>query len=646
MSSSTIAPSTAMPGGLPPPSPVVSVGKVIDYISFAAATLGGLLMLFLAAITNYEIFARFILGKPTTWTLEVSIYMLVWFSFLSLAYVQRIGRHIRVDLLTNHLGKQSKILWDLIGIVFSMIFIVVFSFFAYDFFWEALANKEVSPDMLAAPMWIPKLSLFIGSAVLILQLAKDFVWKIYELKAQKDKPLCGISGGALATAVVFLLAAVAFSWLYSVSPFGGLVCLMFLLLFGGVPIYAALGIVGMMGIGVAFGGFSAMNTLPNVAFGALSHFGLASLPLFIMAGQLLSNSGIGKELYDLCAKWLGNLPGGLAGATIVACAIFSAISISSVATAATIGIIAFPELAKRMYNKPFSYGTVAAGGTLGIMIPPSGTMIIYSAVTEESLGQLFMAGLLPGMLLAAAFFCYALIYCKATGNYQRMEPITIKEKFLAIKTGIWGLLAPTIILGGIYSGIFTPLEAGGVVVLYTFILIMVRRQLTFGGFINTLRDCCVNGGMLLIIISGALIMGNYMTLLQVPTKAVEFISGLGMSPWMVIVALMILYIILGMFLEVVSAMMITLPVVYPLITSLGFDGIWFAVVLTLNMEMACITPPVGLNLYVIQGLTKSPLIDVLKGVFPYVIVMVTILIVLIIFPDISTWLPSTMVRGR
>jgi len=400
----------------------------------------------------------------------------------------------------------------------------------------------------------------------------------------------------------------------------------------------------MAGISAVYGGFNALNTTPNIAYGALSQFGLTCLPLFILAGVILEKCGAGKEMYDMCSRLLSGVPGGLAASTILACAIFAAISISSVATAATIGLIAFSELARRNYDKNFTYGVVAAGGTLWIMIPPSGTMIIYSAVTEESLGRLFMAGVIPGLILTAFFVIYCVWFCWRSGRYDVEASSTWAEKAKAIKKGVWAMLAPAIILGGIYTGIFTPLEAGAVVVLYALIMSILRRKVDLQGVVRALRDCCVSGGMLLVIIAGALIMGNFMTLLQVPGRAVEFIRSMEVSGWQVILILMIIYLVLGMFLEVVSIMLITLPVVYPLVISLGFDGIWFAVLVTINMEMGLLTPPIGMNLYVIKGLTGVPLMNVLKGVVPFFFILLFALTIFAIFPVLSTWLPSAMHR--
>ncbi|MBM4452614.1 MAG: TRAP transporter large permease, partial [Chloroflexi bacterium] len=272
------------------------------------------------------------------------------------------------------------------------------------------------------------------------------------------------------------------------------------------------------------------------------------------------------------------------------------------------------------------------------------TMIIYSALTEESLGKLFIAGFIPGIVVMALFILYSVVSCSRTGAYTKIQPYSWKERFGAFKTAIWGLLAPAIILFGIYSGLFTVLEAGAVVALYAFVMALARRKITLRQLPEVLRQSAASGGMILAIFFGALVMGLFITLLQVPNTVVQAISAMNIPGWAVIWLLMLIYIILGMFLEVISVMLITLPIVYPLIISLGFDGIWFAVLVTLNMEMALITPPVGMNLYVVKGISGASISDVVRGMIPFFAIMLVGMLIVYFFPQLSTWLPNLVVR--
>jgi len=305
-----------------------------------------------------------------------------------------------------------------------------------------------------------------------------------------------------------------------------------------------------------------------------------------------------------------------------------------------IGLIALPALALRNYNKSFSYGLLAAGGTLGIMVPPSGSMIIYAAMTDESLGKLFIAGAIPGLILAAGFILYSMYYVKFKSPVDRPPAVSWPERLKALKTGLWGLAAPILIMGGIYTGMFTPLESGAVAVLYSLLMVLGRGKIKFREVPKVLQMSTESGTMVLGIVVGAMLLGNFMTMLQVPNMAMDYVASLNVSRWIVMLAIFALLTMLGMFLEVISTMMITLPILYPLIISLGFDGIWFAVMVTLVMEMALLTPPVGLNLYVIMGIAKAEIGPVLRGVIPFFIIMMVGLILFAIFPGISTWLPS------
>lgn len=620
-----------------------ALGKGIDIVSRNSGIFASILMFFAAIITCYEIIARHVFKSPTSWTLEVSIFILIWFGFLSTAYTQREGRHICVDILISRFSPRTRAMWEVMTTLFSLFFIVMFSYYSYDFFVDAVNSHETTLGVFVAPVWVPKLALFVGGAIWGLQVIKDIVVKIDTLRTQSLEKGYGLKDNPLFIAIVFLALLGIALWLYKLSPLGGLLLLVLLLLFGGVPVFAALGLAGIAGLFIIYGGLSALSAIPNVAYGALYNFTLVCLPLFMMAGQLLVDSGAGQELYDLCNKWLGHLPGGLAIATIVACAVFAAISVSSMVVAITIGLVALPALIARGYDKRFSYGVLAAGGTLGIMIPPSGTMIVYSAVTDESLGKLFIAGLIPGIILVALFIGYAVFFSRK-GGFGKARPYSWKERFSAFKTGIWVLLAPTIILVGIYSGIFTVTEAGAVVVIYALVMGLARRKIKMSQVPQILGQSSVNGGMVLVLFVGALLLGLFMTLLQVPNTVVHFVAAANIPGWAVIAALMLGYIVLGMFLEVISIMLITLPVVYPLIVSLGFDGIWFAVLVTLNMELAQITPPVGMNLYVIRGIFGAPFEDVIKGLIPFFVIMLIGLIIFGIFPQLSTWLPSIMIK--
>jgi C4-dicarboxylate transporter DctM subunit len=610
--------------------------------------MAGCFLLVIAFATFYEVISRYIFNSPTIWTLDLSIYLLIWFTYASIPSLQRSRRHIRVDLLISHFSPRTREKWEITTNLIFLGFILWIIPNVTEYVISTYRSQEYGWSMWRVLMWPVKAALPFGAILLALCLIKDVVAGFAELSIHPRKEEKGRILDRPSVVIPFFLALVAGSvLLYTVNGGLGMLMLMLVLLFGGVPIFAALGLTGIVGLFLVIGGNTAVSSsVPAVSYNSLENFALVCLPLYVFVGQAISTSGVSDEIFESATKWVGHLPGGGGVATILACSIFAAVSVSSVATATTIGLIAIPALVARRYNRPFTYGLLAAGGTLGIMIPPSGTMIIYSAVTEESLGKLFMAGVVPGILLASAFILYSIVYCKRTGEYEKIEPATWGERLRATKGAMWGLLAPVIIMGGIYSGIFTPLEAGAVAAVYVLVMILARRKVKPSQVLKMVGDSTFASTMILSIIVGAMLLGEYMTLTKIPDQAIEFISSLKMPPWGVIATLMVLYVILGMFLEVVSIMLITLPIVYPLIIKLGYDGIWFAVLITLNMEMACITPPVGLNLYAIQGIARAPLAEVLKGVWPFFIIMCVWMFFLALFPSLSTWLPQIVVPAK
>lgn len=413
---------------------------------------------------------------------------------------------------------------------------------------------------------------------------------------------------------------------------GGLGVLLLL----GLPVAFTLSLLAVAGMYFFNGGTVAFMQIPIISYKSLDDFTLTALPMYVLMSQVLLVSGVGRDLYEMASRWFRHFPGGLAIATLFCCTIFSAISGSSVATAVTVGAVALPEMVKRGYNKRHVLGLLAAGGTLGILIPPSIPMIIYGSVTGESVGKLFVAGIVPGIVLTLAF----MIFSAYQTRHIKDEPATWDERWEASKKAVWGLLLPVVIIGGIYSGIFTPTEAAAVGVVLSFaVTIFVYRNLTMAALREILINTVKTNAMILFIIIGAMLLGYILTILQIPQTIVNFATTQDISPWIIFVLINIVLLILGMFLETVSILVITLPILYPIIMALGFDPIWFAIIMVINMELALISPPVGMNLFVLKGLNKENTIsEIVKGVIPYAIIMLVFMVILSFFPEIATFM--------
>lgn len=413
---------------------------------------------------------------------------------------------------------------------------------------------------------------------------------------------------------------------------GGLAVLLLL----GLPVAFTLGLLAVAGMFFFNGGLQSFIQIPIISYKSLDDFTITALPMYVLMSQVLVVSGVGKDLYEMASRWFRHLPGGLAIATIFCCTIFSAISGSSVATAVTVGTVALPEMIRRGYAKRDVLGLLAAGGTLGILIPPSIPMILFGSVTGESVGKLFIAGIVPGIILTLLFMLFAAVKTR----HIKEEPASWKSRMEASKKAVWGLILPIIIVGGIYTGIFTPTEAAAVGVVLSFLIsILVYRNLTLSSLKKILIETVKTNSMILFIMVGAMLLGYILTILQLPQSIVNFTVSQDISPWVVFALINIALLILGMFLETVSILVITLPILYPIVVQLGFDPIWFAVIMVINMELALISPPVGLNLFVLKGLNKNNTIsEIVKGVIPYAIIMIVFIVILAIFPEISTFL--------
>ena len=421
---------------------------------------------------------------------------------------------------------------------------------------------------------------------------------------------------------------------------GWVTLLLLVVLFAGLPVAFSLGSTSVLLIGL----FDLpMKIIANTMFTSLDSFVVIAIPLFILMSRVLLDGRVGDDLFEVMNVWVRHLPGGLAIATILACAFFAAISGSGAATAATIGMVAYPAMLGRGYQKKFILGLLACGGTLGILIPPSIPLIIFGAVTEESIGKLFIAGIIPGLVLTTVLIVYA-IYRSKRGGYMPMEAASWRERFRVTRRNLWGIALPFLILGGIYTGVFTPTEAAAVGLTYSlFITLFIYRTLKLRDLPKLCLDAVGTSCMIALIITGALLFGRVLTLVEIPQQLTALIIEWKLSAFMFVVAMNILMLFLGCILETVSIILLTVPLVAPILTTLHIDPIWYAIVLTVNMEMALVTPPVGMNLYVINGLDEDiHMSEVIQGVAPFILIMGVFLLFTMLFPPMSTWLPSLM----
>lgn len=423
----------------------------------------------------------------------------------------------------------------------------------------------------------------------------------------------------------------------------GIVVLLVLMLFR-LPIGFAMALVGFVGffyLGSLDGAFSVMGMEP---FAAVSAYTFTVLPLFILMGQFAFHSGLSAKLFFLAHKWLGHLPGGLAMATIGGCAGFAAVSGSSIATAATMGSVSLPEMKKYNYAPTLATGCIAAGGTLGILIPPSACMIVYGIITEQSISELFIAGILPGILLAILFMVTIYILAKVNPKLGPSVPAaSLREKLTVLMSCGDLLVLFLLVMGGLYIGFFTPSEAGAVGAAGAFFIGLVRKRLNLKGIGDALIETMQTTAMIFVIIIGAMIFNRFLAITTIPFVLASIISGLPIPPLATTIVIFLIYVLLGCFIDVMAMMLLTMPIFFPVVLALSIDPIWFGVVVVIVSEMGLITPPVGMNVYVIKGVAEDvPLHTVFRGILPFLIPMIVCTAILMAFPQIALFLPGTM----
>ncbi len=412
-----------------------------------------------------------------------------------------------------------------------------------------------------------------------------------------------------------------------------------------MPLAFSMGLVGIVGIGLTRGWMPALASMAQVVQETGFAYTLSVIPLFILMGNFVARAGLAHELFHAAYTFIGHRRGGLAHATIAACAVFGAICGSSIATAATMSKVAYPSMKKLGYSDALSTGVIAAGGTLGIMIPPSTIMVIYGIVTETHIGKLFAAGVIPGILTAILLMVAVVIMTSRDPEHAPAgEKFTWPERFEALR-GIWGvLLLVFVVLGGIYGGIFTATEGAGMGAAGAFLFAWARKALTWQSLIDILVESARTTGMLFTLLIAATVFANFVNFTTMPGDLKEWITHLGLSPLMVVAAMMVIYVILGTVMEELTMVLLTIPLFFPIVVQLGFDPVWFGVLIVMVIQIGLISPPVGMNLFVLNTLLpKVGLGTIFKGCWPFVAMQIITLGFLLTFPQLSLFLPSLMI---
>jgi C4-dicarboxylate transporter DctM subunit len=411
-----------------------------------------------------------------------------------------------------------------------------------------------------------------------------------------------------------------------------------------VPVGMAMGLVGVTGYAYLTGGAPALKLVGQTSMRTVTSYQFGVIPMFLLMGAFVSHSGISRELFRAANTFIGHRRGGLGLATIVSCGGFAAISGSSVATAATFSAVAYPEMRRYGYPQSFATGVIAAGGTLGAMLPPSTVLAVYALITQQDVGKLFQAGILPGLLAMTMYMLTIAVIVRVRPNFLPTVPKASWEQRLAGVKDVW---APVtlflLVIGGLYGGVFTPTEAGGMGASGAFILGVLRGRLDGKAIRASLLQATRTAAAVFTVLIGALLFGYFLTITQVPQKVTEFLTGLGVGAYGVLALIMLMYLVLGCLMDALAMIILTVPIIFPVVTALGFDPIWFGVIIVMTVELGLIHPPVGMNVFVIKSVIHDVTFSsIFKGVLPFIATDILRLIILIAFPIIALWLPNRL----
>jgi len=417
------------------------------------------------------------------------------------------------------------------------------------------------------------------------------------------------------------------------------------LFFTGIELGFAMAVVGFLGFSYVVSCKAGLNLLAKDVFEVLSSYGFTVIPLFIFMGQIAFNAGIAKRLYDAAYKFIGHIPGGLAMATVGGATAFKAICGSSPATAATFASVAVPEMDRYGYSKKLSTGIVASVGTLGILMPPSVTLIVFGIITEQSIGKLFLAGLIPGLLIAFFFILIIGVWCRidpALG--PKGQKSSWKDRISSIPEVLWVGIIFALVIGGLMNGFFTPTEAGSIGTFAVLLLSLVKKDLTWKGYVKSIQESLRTACMVLMLIVGSTILGHFLAVTKIPMLAADWIIGLQFPREMTMIIIALIYLLGGSFIDDLAFMILATPIFYPVVLKLGYDPIWFGMMIGITVMIGVVIPPVAINVFVVKNITKVPFGVIYRGVYPFLISLVVCAILLFFFPSLALYLPARFMK--
>jgi len=620
--------------------------RILRPVSFGSMIISGVAVLLMICFIVLDVVIRGVFNVSFPGTIELVRVLMILAVFGGMSYAALENAHIRVDILVNLFSRPVKraVIAAADLLAFCVVLLIsIQTFIEARTLWAENANTGLlqipfAPFALAASVFL----LFFAFALLC-----DFLAAVADTVAEKTKGRF-ILFGAVVICIILFFASLEPSILpISFSPgIAGVLCLifMFLLIFLGVHIGAAMAFITLFGFSYLVNPEAGRTLLSMTSISIASDYIWSVFPMFAFLGLIAASIGLGKDIYETAYKWLGHSPGGLASATVAGCSGLAAVVGDSTTGVVTMSAVAYPEMKARGYDEGLMTGCICAGGAIGILIPPSIGLLVYSIITEQSIGKLFLAGLLPGLLETLALVLYISIICKRKPHLGPPgDKTSFKDKILSLKHAWQVVLLFLLVIGGIYTGVFSAYEAAAVGAFTVMIIGIITQRLTFRNFFNGVIEATKMTSFLLFIFVYANALSQFLAISQIPVTLANFVIGLGIHKYGTLFAIIVLYILIGCVMNVLPAMILTLPILYPTVTNLGFDPIWFGVVVTITLEIGVLTPPIGMNVFAMSGIVKEvPIYRIFKGVTPFWLVMILVLLILTVFPQISLILVQLM----
>lgn len=599
-------------------------------------------------LTATDVLLRYIFDSPIMGAYEISEFMMVVFVGFSFAYTEIRKEHVGIEFLVARFSQRTRAVLSTLSCLFSIAILAVIT-------WQTVlyAGKLKAGGYVSATLFIPQYPfaymLALGTAVFCLVLLFDLRGRIKRL----------VEGTSWNVWIPIIVIIVAILLLFTVPLFRGFmawrmgsletgivgISLLIVLLFSGLPIGIGMGLVGFLGMVYLNGMMAGLNVMGRVAFGTLYSYTMSVVPLFILMGAFCFHSGLTTDIYYAMHRWVGHFRGGMAMATVGGCALFAAVSGSSLATAATMGRVALPEMKKYGYAEKLAAGSIAAGGCIGILIPPSTILVIYGILTEQSIGKLFLAGFIPGILEALFYMVTIYVMCTRNPMIGPQGPKTnFREKVFALNSA-WGVIVLfLLVIGGIYLGVFTPTEAAGVGAFAALLFSFLKRKVTWRNFVSSLQESGKTTAMMFLILIGAAVLGYFLAVTRLPFQLSSFVAALDVNRYVILGIIILLYLLLGAIFSSLAVVVLTVPILFPVVTAIGFDPIWFGILIVIMVEIGQITPPMGINVFVLKGVAGDELTieTIFKGIGPFVIADICLVALLIAVPQLATFLPSLM----